>query len=189
MMRIGLIAEDTYDVGSINALLKKKYTTVQFKHILPRVKGAGLKSHKTRRSITAEFKTSGCAFIVFMVDLDGLATQRDLINEKQTLFDSLNALCGSGNLLLLNIWELEAMIFGDIDVFNKKYGTNLSGDRNPMFISDPKGELISATYRKKKRFEVSDCPEIFAELGFDHVKAKCKFFSDFVDEFDKRLQN
>lgn len=120
MTRVGLIAEDAYDVRSINALLKKKYTTVQFKHILPRVKGAGLKSDKTRRSITAEFKTSGCAFIVFMIDLDGVATHGDLISKKQNLFNSLNALCGNENLLLLNIWELEAMIFGDIDVFNKK---------------------------------------------------------------------
>lgn len=188
MITVGLLTEYSYDTISIKALLEKKYAgRVVFKPILPHQHGHNLDAQKTRKTILGELKFAKCDFVVFVRDLDGLPSQEDLVGQKQRWFTELNKICGNSHLLLLNIWELEAMIFADIDVFNAKFKTTLKGNRNPMYISDPKGELMSATYKSKRRFEVSDCPEIFKALSFDKVKERCLFFSQFLDVFEAKL--
>jgi len=186
MKKIGILGEDPYDTSSIQLLLEKKYSSkVQFCRLLKGTKGSQLDNAKVIGALKIEIEKHKCEAVIIMRDLDGLISQTDLLNQRQKWFDRLNT--AGQHIFLLNIWELEAMIFADIDVFNKKFKTTVKGDRNPMFINDPKGELISATYKTKRKFGVSDCPEIFAELNLDKLITKCKFLNNFVQEFDTRL--
>lgn len=188
MKRIGIVGEDPYDTSSIQSLLEGKYASkVQFCRLLKGTKGSQLGTAKVINALNVEVEKHKCESVIIMRDLDGLSSQTELVTERQKWFDKLNV--SGKHIFLLNIWELETMIFADIDVFNKKFGTRLKGDRNPMFISDPKGELISATYKTKRKFGVSDCPEIFAELNLNKLISKCKFLDSFVEVFDERLAN
>ncbi len=182
-----MVAEDANDIQSIQSLLLKNFKTIQFKRLLRSLNGTKMLSEKARRAIRAELNSSGCSWIIFIMDLDGLPSQANRIASKKRQFDTLNALCGGNNLLLLNIWELEALIFADIDTFNQKYGTKIKGNRNPMSIAHPKEELISSTYKSKRRFAVSDCPEIFAALDYARVESNCQFFKDFVNVLDEKV--
>ncbi|KIO78535.1 hypothetical protein TH53_03250 [Pedobacter lusitanus] len=55
-------------------------------------------------------------------------------------------------------------------------------------ISNPKEELKRATFKGRKRFEESHCPEIFEALNFDLVVKRCDFFGDFISQFDEKLK-
>lgn len=189
MIRVGLVGEDPNDTSSLKILLNKKYSgRVHFQPLLKRIRGHQLDSVKTKRAVGAEMSLNKCSFILFIRDLDGLHTQKDLVQLKNEWFSSLNQVCGNQNIFLLNIWELEAMIFGDIETFNSKYGTAIRADKNPMMISNPKEELKRATYKGRKRFEESHCPEIFEALDFDRVVSRCDFFRDFIIQFERRLE-
>lgn len=188
MIKVGLVGEDPNDTKSLKLLLSKKYDDrINFSPLLRGIKGHQLDTSKVKNSVSVEMKKNKCDFTLFIRDLDGFASQMDLVSKKQAWFESLNKICGNKNIFLLNVWELEAMIFGDIESFNKRYGTSLKGNRNPMTISNPKEELMSATYKSRKRFEVSHCPEIFDNLNIDNVIKNCKFFSEFITEFDARI--
>ena len=56
-----------------------------------------------------------------------------------------------------------------------------------MQIRNPKEELRNATFKQKKRFEVSHCPDIFAKLDLRKIRANCTNFNLFLDQFDKLL--
>ncbi|KIO78534.1 hypothetical protein TH53_03245 [Pedobacter lusitanus] len=121
MIKVGLVGEDPNDTSSLKILLNKKYSGhVHFQPLLKRIKGHQLDSVKTKRAVGLEMSEHKCNFILFIRDLDGLHTQKDLIKAKNDWFSSLDQVCGNQNIFLLNIWELEAMIFGDIETFNKK---------------------------------------------------------------------
>lgn len=190
MIKVGLIGEDPNDTSSIKNILAKKYADkVFFKPMLRRIRGHYLDNPKAIRSLETEAKIEKCKFIIYIRDLDGLPSQNDLIVKKHQWFDVLNNLTGKNNIFLLNIWELEALIFADIESFNKSYRTTIKPVGNPMLISDPKGKLKEATRKSRKPFEESHCPDVFKLLDLDVVSNNCSFFKDFLGEFDHKLKS
>lgn len=188
MIKVGLVGEDPNDTKSLKLLLSKKYKNrIKFSPLLSGIKGSQLDTNKVKNSVCVEMKKNKCDFTLFIRDLDGFATQDDLVSEKTAWFDNLNKICGNKNIFLLNVWELEAMMFGDIDSFNKCYGTSLKGNSDPMMIRNPKAELMSATYKSKRKYEVSHCLEVFEGMDFDNVVKNCKFFSEFITKFDTHI--
>lgn len=190
MIKVGLVGEDPNDTSSIKNILAKKYKDkVTFKPMLKRVRGHYLDNPKTIRLLESEAKIEKCKFIIYIRDLDGFPSQNDLIEKKTLWFDTLNNKTGKENIFLLNIWELEALIFADIENFNKSYKTSLKSVGNPMLVSDPKGKLKEATRKLRKTFEESHCPDVFNILDLDIVSKNCSFFKDFLVEFDKKLKS
>lgn len=190
MIKVGLVGEDPNDTSSIKNLLTKEYANrVNFKPMLRNLKGHQLDNNKVTRSLAVEAKLEKCKFIVYIRDLDGLPSQHDLIAKMKSWFDSLNNLTGKNNMFLLNIWELETLIFADIQNFNKSYKTSLKYPGNPMHIADPKGRLKEATRKLNKKFEESHCPDIFNLLDLNTIAKNCNFFKNFLVDFDKRLKD
>jgi hypothetical protein len=188
MIKVGLVGEDPNDTSSIKNLLEQRYKgKVQFKELTKNSTGANLDSlGKFKRVLKKKFDDSDCAFIVYIRDLDELESHKEKLSERIKWFRELDNHVESKGVLMLNIWELEALIFGDIDTFNKIYGTNHKTG-NPMFVRDPKKVLMGLTSQKRKQFKESDCPDIFNQLKIDNVVKSCSCFKKFISEFNEKL--
>lgn len=186
MIRVGLIGEDPYDKQSIKNLLSRKYLDVEFKPILKGVTGGGLDSPKTARAIAQELKFGKFNFLVFIRDLDGFPSQQHLLSKMNTWFEKLKIT--KLDILLLNIWELEALIFADIETFNNKYGTNIRFTGNPMMVDNPKEKLKEQTFKLKSKYQESDCPAIFNLLNIEVIAKQCGAFKHFLEKFDLSLK-
>jgi len=147
-----------------------------------------LNSAKTRKLLKIETKASKYPLIIFTRDLDGLDSEEAKKEKVSQWFSQLNAIAGDCGLLLLNIYELEALILADIETFNRLYGSAIPFSGNPMFKCKPKDFLRHSTKKAKKQFTVSDNPAIFKKLRFDVLMEKCPYFNDFIASFDARLK-
>lgn len=185
MITVGLIGEDPYDKQSIKNLLSRTYGDIHFKPILKGITGGGLDSPKTARAIAQELKYGKFNFIVFIRDMDGFPSQKHLLEKINTWFENLKV--NKLDILLLNIWELEALIFADIETFNAKYGTKIKFPGNPMLLDNPKEKLKDHTFKLKAKYHESDCPSIFSALDIDTVAKRCGAFRAFLDKFDLAL--
>ena len=188
MIRIGLVGEDPNDTLSIKNILKKRYSgKVQFYQLAQRIRGYQLDNPKIKRSLPIEFEDKKCSFIVYIRDLDAFKTNKAKLNEKLNWFKSLDATINKKGILLLNIWELEALILADIDTFNKEYNINYKFSGDPILQKDPKELLQRLTYKSKKQFSEASCPEIFKKLNIDMIEKRCSGFREFLLEFNERL--
>ncbi|WP_158800167.1 DUF4276 family protein [Pedobacter sp. L105] len=188
MINVGLVGEDPNDTSSMNLLLSKEYgKTVRFRNLVRGIRGTQLDTLKFRNALKIELEKERCEFAIFIRDLDAFSSQQDEVDKKKAWFKLSNEHCGGNHLFLLNIWELEALIFGDIEGFNYQYGTSIRPGRNPMHIKNPKEELKNATFKSKRKFEVSHCPEIFSKLDLKKIRSNCVNFRDFLNQFDELL--
>src|SRR5690554_4947346 len=180
MIVVGLIGEDPYDTNAIQNLLNQKYgTQVRFASISKRFTGCQLDSDKFFRTLKTESRK--CQIVVCIRDLDGFSSQRHLIHNREKCFNNICENVSCERILLLNIWELEAFILGDIGAFNEFYKTDLKYRGNPSTLREPKEWLKSKTQKLKKSYKESDCPELFSMLDYTKVFDRCKFFATFID--------
>lgn len=184
MIRVGLIGEDPNDTQSIKNLLSRKYGDLHFHPMLKGVKGHQLDHVKTARAIAQEMKTAKCKLIIFIRDLDGAESQSHLVKIKKDWFKK-NA--KNTDVLLLNIWELEALMFADIDTFNKEYGCNINFKGDPMRVDKPKEKLKEKTSKGKKKYHESHAPDVFNLLQINQLSKNCKYFKDFLAEFTEKV--
>ena len=190
MIKIGLLGEDPNDTSSIKNLLSKKYKgKVQFYPLANRITGYQLDNPKIKKSLPIEFNDKGCSFVVYIRDLDGFKTDKSKINARLKWFRELDKSVNSKGILCLNIWELESLIFADIAAFNKIYGISHKYSGDPMSLKEPKEELKRITFKNKKRYKESDCPEIFEKLDFDIVQKRCAIFKEFISDFNERINS
>jgi hypothetical protein len=188
MIKVGLVGEDPNDTSAIKNLLEQRYKDrVQFKLLFKGIKATHLDTEKIKNALRAEFQNPDCKFVVYIRDLDALKSQEDKLKARVRWFKELDAVANNQGILLLNIWELEALIFGDINTFNKLYSTKQKANKNPTFIKEPKEELKRITFKSKKQFKESHCPEIFKHLNIDEVEKNCSCFKEFIAEFDAKL--
>src|SRR5438046_1173617 len=111
MIKIGLIGEDPNDTSSIKNLLHKKYSNrIQFYPLARRIKGYHLDSKKIKNILPIEFRDKKCKFVIYIRDLDGYKTEHSKIRRREKWFKELDATVNNKGILLLNIWELEALI-------------------------------------------------------------------------------
>jgi hypothetical protein len=188
MIRVGLIGEDPNDTSSINNLLEKRYNRkVKFYPLAKNIKGHQLDSNKIKNTLRMEFADKKCEFIIYVRDLDAFKSEKKKLQAKLKWFKALDAFANNNGILLLNIWELEALIIGDIETFNKIYNIDYKPKQDPMFIKEPKELLKNITFNLNKKFKESSCPEIFKKLDIDKVEAACSCFKDFIQDFERRL--
>jgi len=188
MIRVGLVGEDPNDTSSIKNLLEKRYNKkVRFYALTRTETGHGLDSSKTKKSITIEFDEKKCRFIVFIRDLDAFESHKSALERKIKWFKELDDLVNNKGIFLLNIWELEALILADIDTFNKSYNIKHKFKGNPMLQKEPKELLKRITAKTNKKFKESHCPNLFKDLDIDKVEKNCRFFRDFIQEFNKKI--
>jgi hypothetical protein len=188
MIGVGLVGEDPHDTTAVKNLLNKKYSgRVHFVTLAKNVTGSNLDSNRIKKILQAEFDSKKHKFIVYIRDLDGFKSEENKISKMQSWFKALDKQLHGNGILLLNIWEIEALILADIAAFNKHYKTSLQFGANPMFKEKPKEFLMKHTYKGNKQYRESDCPELFKQLDFDKVVSKCAFFKEFIEQFDEKL--
>ncbi|MCX2476079.1 hypothetical protein OQZ33_17225 [Pedobacter sp. MC2016-05] len=185
MKRVGLIGEDPYDKLSIKNLIAPIYSkNIIFTPLMRSIRGGGLDNVKLQRALKVEIKNTQLDFIIFIRDLDALPSQNAEINKRVDWFKKLTSF--KNDILLLNIWELETLIYADIETFNKEYGVAVKFTGNPMMINDPKGKLRHETRNVKKKFHESDCPELFKLLNINLLIKNCIYFAAFIKELSAK---
>ncbi|CAM3945027.1 DUF4276 domain-containing protein [Mucilaginibacter galii] len=189
MIRVGLVGEDPNDTASIKHLLEKKYSNkVKFLPLARRIRGDQLESAKLRKSLPIEFTENKCSFVIYIRDLDAFESQSAKVQERKRWFKSLDSVINNKGILLLNIWELEALILGDIDTFNSIYKINHKFSSNPMLQDKPKELLKRITSHTNKQYKEAHCPELFKLLDIDKIEKSCLCFKNFIADFEKKLK-
>lgn len=189
MKLIALVGEDPNDTKAIQNLLSQKYSRdVSFYPIIRNKRGDQLNNASTINALKIELEVRKYDYVIFIRDLDGLQTDKRKLDNRIKWFDNLNKVCNKRGLLLLNIYELEALILADIEVFNKEYKVSIANIGNVMFKKEPKEFLISKTAKTRKKYAESHCPDIFRKIRFAQVTANCEYFKAFIDKWDKAIK-
>lgn len=184
--KIGLIGEDPNDTTAIkNLLLQRHAKGLHFEQLLKRKRGYELNNPRYAAALRIEYDSEKPDFVIFIKDADALPSEEDKIKQVKDWFDKLNKVVDKKGILLLNIYELEALILTDIDTFNKHYNVNINYTKNVMFEKDPKGFLKLKT-KGRNQYHESDCPKLFAKLDFDKVLT-CSEFNKFYKAFKEKL--
>ncbi|MFC5282756.1 DUF4276 family protein [Pedobacter alpinus] len=187
MKKIGLVGEDPNDTSAIENLLNQKYhSQAKFIKLAKGIKGTQLDTVKLKKQVVSEFNSKKCDFAICIRDLDAFESQTDKVNERLKWFSEIEKSI-SKSILLLNIWELEALIYADIETFETKYHTKLNFKGNPISIQNPKEKLKAATRNSKNKFHESHCPEIFKKIRIDTVIKNCNGFKNFIADFENHL--
>jgi hypothetical protein len=184
-MRIGLVGEAPNDTMAIQNLLSKQYQDLDFVTLLNRINGSMLDNQKKiRRLLRVEYENQSPDIIIFIRDLDALENDRDAKRKREEIFSYSNRIVNRVGIHLLNVFELEALILADIDVFNAHYSCSVAEFDDPMLIATPKEVLKEAS---GNRFNESHNPEIFSLLNFDILRNKCRYFSRFIRNLDRSI--
>lgn len=186
-MLIGIIGEDPFDTTAIKHLMERRFP-LQFRPILKQIKGDMLTTAKTRRLLKIELKKQSYKVIIYTKDLDGLDTETQKKKKIVHWFNQLDTLNKNTGILLINIYELEALILADIETFNRIFSVNVPFRGNPMYKKEPKEYLITSTRKSKRRFQVSDNPEIFKYLRLEKLIENCSYFREFVTAFQEKIK-
>ena len=160
---------------------------VSYIQLIKNIKGFHLDTIKAQKSLKVECERRNLDIIIFIRDADGIYTDAAKIKKVETWFETLREHCTCKKLLLINIYELEALIFADIETFNRLYYTSIKGNRDVKYIKEPKEELKNATEKGKRKYRESDCPDLFKELRIEIVGKNCSYFKTFLAEFSGLL--
>jgi hypothetical protein len=190
MKKIGLVGEDPNDTLSLRNLLAGKYPAAfQFKQLIRNKKGYQLNNARTDAALKIEFEDYKPDYVLFIRDADALPSEKDKLDNVKAWYAKLNNVVNKKGILLINIYELEALILADIETFNKLYGTSIQYSKNCMHQKEPKEFLIQKTAKNSKVYSESHCPEIFKHLKYDVLIAKCAYFKDFNTSINKLITN
>ncbi len=189
MKRIGFVGENENDVKSIAALLRKRFSMdMEFFVLLFDVNGNSLDNTDFKNRFRREFEIQrdeegGVDLVIIIRDLDSLEDDKKKVDQSKSYFKEWNKTINQKGIFLLNIYELEALIWADIEGYNIKYGTNIPPFPNPMMIWEPKEEL-----RKHVSYSEGGSPRIFNEaLRPDIIAQNCRYFAEFLREFENRI--
>jgi hypothetical protein len=131
-----------------------------------------------------EYQIKRPAIVVFIRDLDALEDDKTALALKKKWFRKARQVVDDKAVFMLNIWELEALIWADLDgvKLHEKYKLiEFKQFEDPMKISTPKEELM------KHKYDPSDCHEIFKLLRSNVVAENCRYYDKFLKDLRKHL--
>lgn len=188
--KIGLIGEAPNDTLSIQNLLSRKYPDIfQFKQLIKNKKGYQLNNSRAVAALKLEFAEYSPDHVLFIRDADALPSEVDKIQVIKDWYEKMNQIVDKRGILLINIYELEALILADIGTFNKLYRTSIQYSNNCMHQKEPKEFLKQKTSNYPKIYSEAHCPEIFKHLSFDLLVANCTYFKDFDTSIKNLITN
>lgn len=179
-MKIGLIGEAPNDTKSISNLFKKQYPNCNFITLLHSITGDMLEEQRHKHLLRREYQWHKPDIVIFIRDLDGLENNKTQLNLRKEYFTNYNSIVDKKGMFLLHVYEIEALILTDINTFNTLYKTEITVDKDPMLISEPKEYLQS----KCNKYKPSDNSYIFDNLDFEKL-LDCRYFSNFIKNFNK----
>ena len=143
------------------------------------------------RRVIGEIAKEELKYVICMKDLDDTIDNTHKLAIKDAWFVTYKKVVGKQAICYLAIAETEALLLSDIETINKKYGTQIKQNANPINIVDPKKELQSKTEKSKNRYEPNHCGEIMQEIIFQKVFDNHKgerSFQAFIKELDGILK-
>lgn len=192
-MKIGLIGEYPTDVKAVAVLLRKEFgNKIEPIALLSDIHGDNLNPEtnakgKLKRLLRIEFECEKPDLVIFIRDLDATPLCEDYkekLFRKKRYFTEYRSIVGKEKaIFMLNIYELEALIFANIEIFNKNYLADLQAVENIYLIKDPK-EILKRAGNKK--YNQSDNPTLFKLLEIDVLKANVAHLKILFDEITKR---
>lgn len=188
MIKIGLFGEAPTDTDSIKNLLSPWLKgRAQFVTLLNNRRGGHLDNQKTIDELQIEVDDRKPDIVVVVRDSDCIRSQEHQLKGRHEWFQRITESLMLPKILLLNIFELEALILADISSFNKQYNVDIKAQGEVSMKADPKGFLKDKTSRQRKKFQESACPEIFTKLDIDVVRKNCGYFREFLVVLDVEL--
>jgi hypothetical protein len=185
MKRIAVIGENSNDTAPLCKVWNKEFSKkAKFVIVLPSIVGDQWEADKAFRLLRAELGSQKFNGIIAIRDLDGPRSSKTALSKRQNWFKKISTIAGR-SAFLLNVQEIEAMHFADLDPFNKAYKTTIVFKGNPEAKASPKDELMRLT---SKKFKESDNKVLIPKLDFTKVKAKCQFYRDFVADLELLLK-
>jgi hypothetical protein len=182
MIRIGMIGEYPSDTKAIANLLNKKYAdAIEFFPLIRDVHGSNLENQKIKHLLRREYQIEQPDFVLFIRDLDGLEHHAEKLIYRKACFTDFNSVIDKKGILLLNIFELEALLLTDIEAVNKYYGAKIDHVEDCMIIESPK-EFLK---KKISSYSTGHNPDLFGLLDYKNVIAKCRYYKKFDEDFEK----
>ncbi|MFD1255725.1 DUF4276 family protein [Mucilaginibacter terrae] len=183
-MRIGLVGEAPHDTNCIGVLLNQLYPDIEFFPLINQIRGSQLDCPQpTKRLLRVEFKFEKPDLVIFIRDLDGLAHETDKIDQKKAYYAEYRTVVDNRAILLLNIYEIEALILADMEKFGVMYNCEVPAVADPSAIKEPK-EYLKQLSRK---YSESHNLQVFQSLNIEAVAANCNYFSRFLKDFKTRV--
>jgi Domain of unknown function (DUF4276) len=168
-IKIGVLGENPRnDADAFTVLLKKKYNVnITYKTILRNISGDMLNNPQILYgNLLNELKNETFDYIICIRDLDDLRSNTDAISKRASWFNNLNSKIDHKGIFFLAIYEMEALILADIDTFNRYYNLNVSLDKDPIEVVEPKEFLKKLTGYK---YKTSHCSKIFEVADFEKI--------------------
>lgn len=190
-LTVGLIGENPNDTDALVELLNHRYAGrfVAFQ-LVKRQTGDRLGSAKTQRLLASNYQEKRPRLVIYIRDLDALASDEAKLRERQQEFAEIKRIVGPEAIFLLHVVQFEALLWADIDVFNHHYGVSLSPKGDPTMIEQPKKKLISATDKPKanKQYSPNDSAKLAAKLDYAKLLKSCPYFREFDEAFASKLK-
>ena len=186
-MKIGVIAENSNDFRAITGLLNKQYTEIEFFEMLAGKNGSNLDDRNSNiitHLLAKQFRIEEPDFVLYIRDLDGFQNDKTLVKFKKERFAKLRKTVEKRAIFMLNIYEIEALILADFDVF-KNYHKNTTwvfDEKTAAETLDPKGVLEQFAQKK------ANINELIPQLRIDILEKNHTHFRIFSKEFQKMVQ-
>jgi 5'(3')-deoxyribonucleotidase len=185
MIKIGLIGESPYDTKAIKHLLQQKYSDgFSYTILLKNISGDHLNTLKAKKAIAIEVTEQKPDLVVVIRDADALESHENAIGEKKEWYRHFANQIDKKSVLLLNVYELEALILADIEILKTYYQVQVNFKGSVSHQEKPKEYLHQKT---GKKYKVSDCPDLFRNLRFETIRGNCAYFKDFILSFEQAL--
>ena len=190
VLTVGLIGENPNDTDALVELLNRRYAgRFAAFQLVKRQTGDRLGSAKTQRMLASNYEQKKPRLVVYIRDLDAPDSDAAKHRERQQEFADIKKVVGKEALFLLHVQQFEALLWADIETFNRHYGVSLTAKGDPTTIKEPKLKLISATDKPKagKQYSPNHSTELAAKLDYDELLRKCSYFREFDEAFAKKL--
>lgn len=185
MVKVGLVGENPNDTVAIENLLNQEFSgRCRFETMIKRINGSRLDDQKTKHLLRKSFEKLNPDIVCFIRDLDALKANKAQLALRKSYFTENNSIVNGCGVYLLHIWEIEAFILADVEVFNRKFGTKLTQQKDVMLIPEPKEVLENAS---KGDYHEYDCPELLANVSYEKLKQHCQYFADFLTTFTSQV--
>lgn len=194
MKRVGIVGEHyDNDAGALKKLLEQQYDNQQviFFPLLKTLRGKQLDNvSKVVKMLVSEAKKLKLNFIIYMHDLDSLPSDNEKFTSLLKWYYKVKL--NDNDLFFISIFELEALMLADIDMFNELYAVNITFKSNPLFKENPKEFLKLQTAKARQKYHESHSIKIFENLRFSeiyntHCHPDHPCFQSFIDELNEKL--
>ena len=186
-IKIGVIGENSNDVRAVVGLLKQDFSTnIEYFEILHKVNGSLLdqgKGEKAAELAKAEFHRLKLDFVLYIRDLDSLANDFVKIEYRSAIFTKILENVQRKAIFMLNIYEIEALILADFEVFKTYYNRTDWHFDNKKAAESPDSKGVLSSFSNKN----TDITKILPLLHIPIIIQNHIHFKAFVENFDAML--